>query len=429
MSSLEPIAVEIVLVVLSALPELHVNDSMEEFLALRSTLNCVFHHRLFDVSSLWSRLLITTDTPLSELAAWLRAAKHWPLTVLIRVPSRRTADDVSVEHFRELLRIFVPHFSRCVDLRLEFDDIALLEVALADIAFADPATLRVMTVLIASHDFRHFVPTSLGSFQFWRRQPPFGVPFIPFSRLTIRLADVRQPSFSHLTSGFDNSLVELPSTFTIDWPDVVRLLAHSTELRLLVIDAVPFNYIPGSIVAAPPVLLHTLDLTFRGVSSMADMLVHVPLPVIHTLRVLLTVDADLACLARCSVILATISKLVLSGHHPVSRFGHDNSHNLFRLLSNLRDLDLDGAHVDFFSSFRRASLRRCEVGVPNFNACPLLGVLSVRGVTLNALCRLLLDREQSTYADIATINVRFDGPQSPYILAWFQSRGVTLLFA
>jgi hypothetical protein len=73
---------------------------------------------------------------------------------------------MSVEHFRDLLRIVVPHFSRYVDLPLEFNDITLLEVTLEDIAFADPATLRVMTVVIISHDFRHFVPTSLGSFRF-----------------------------------------------------------------------------------------------------------------------------------------------------------------------------------------------------------------------------------------------------------------------
>jgi hypothetical protein len=249
---------------------------------------------------------------------------------------------------------------------------------------------------------------------------------MPFSRLYILHADVERPIFTHLSSIDTTSVVRLPYDHRIVWTDFVRIIASSSLLRVLIIDALHFDFIPASVVASPPILVHTLDLTFRGVHSMADMLGHVPFPVLHTLRLRFSVDDDLACAARCASILISVTDLVISGHHPSSRLSYDHAYNLFRFLFNVELLDMRRADPGFWTSFCHASTRISNPTDPNFNACPMLRHLYLADVGLPALQSLVMDREIGDYAELETIIVEDSDPVDHHLSAWFQARSIVL---
>jgi hypothetical protein len=262
---------------------------------------------------------------------------------------------------------------------LEVGNAFLLEVVLHKLGLGTPAQLARFTVILSNLHFHSFYPACL-FFHF--ADPPYGLPFMPFSRLYILHAAVERPTFTHLSSIDMTTVVRLPYDHRIVWTDFVQLLDFSGLLCVLIIDALHFDIIPASIVASPLILVHTLDLTFHAIHSMADVLAHVIFPVLHTLCLRFCVDDDLACAFRCASILISVTELVIFGHHPSPCLSADHTYDLFRFLYNVQLLDMRLADPGFWTSFRHASAHTVNPNDPNFNACPMLRHLYLSDVDL-----------------------------------------------
>jgi hypothetical protein len=122
---------------------------------------------------------------------------------------------------------------------------------------------------------------------------------MPFSHLYILHADVEHLTLTHLSSIDTMSVVRLPYIASSGQTLFKSSLLQAYFEFLLLTRSLSTSS-PASVVASPPILVHTLDLTFRGVHSMANMLGNVPFPVLHTLCLQFSVDDDLTLGVRLS---------------------------------------------------------------------------------------------------------------------------------
>ncbi|KAJ7291694.1 hypothetical protein C8J57DRAFT_1492152 [Mycena rebaudengoi] len=166
-----------------------------------------------------------------------------------------------------------PCFAIAALFSLEVGNAFLLEVALRELGLGTPAQLGRFTVIISSPHFQSFYLACLSSFRFADSDPPYGLPFMPISQLYILHAAVEHPTFTHLSSIDATTVVRLPYNHCMVWTDLVRLLDFSGLLRVLIIDALHFDFIPASILS---ILLFAASTPWRTCLVMSSFLSFIP---------------------------------------------------------------------------------------------------------------------------------------------------------
>ncbi|KAJ7285040.1 hypothetical protein C8J57DRAFT_1497904 [Mycena rebaudengoi] len=422
---------EILVHALSFVDEYDPPLSVEESVRFRGVLRLSFPpHLVNSVPCLWARMLVTPTTQLSQILIWLEYARSFPLDVHVRAPSARlyySSDHdgfTLFRHFRHLLRLLSTRFSTCRILVLEVGNIGLVKISMEELAVANPAILSRLSVVMENEypSFSMFQPSCLASFVFPHR-PPFGQPFLPVSHLSIVCTRVQHPVFTHIACDSPVSVVQLPRHYSLTWRDLIHLLSTSLHLHELVLDAVQFSRShAGTMIASPPLNIRVLDITFRGLRLMAEVLTHIPFPYLSTLKVHFQDENDVECLATCSGILNTITELILFGQHPVEARVFD----IFRFCMALETLDMRQAEEEFFVSFFRASGRMPVPGFENYNACPFLQHLLVSGVSLIDVHKLLEMRDRMGFADLLSVTALQAGEVDLASVLWFQARSIDL---
>ncbi|KAJ7271557.1 hypothetical protein C8J57DRAFT_1226142 [Mycena rebaudengoi] len=417
---------EIIAHTLSFVDEYDLPLSIEESVRFRGLLRLALPSHVDSVPCLWARMLITPTTQISQLLNWLDLSRSYALDVHIRAPSARLYypsdhDGFTLfRHFRHLIQLLSTRFSTCTKLVLEINNIGLVRIAMEELKVANPAILTAMSVVMENeyHSFANFQPSCLANFVF-PIAPAFGQPFLPISRLSIVGAGVHHPVFTHTASSTSMSIVQLPHQYSLAWLDLIHLLTSSISLHHLILDAVRFlPSHPGTMIASPPVHICVLEVTFRGLQLMADILAHIPFPYLTTLKVHFYNESDTQCLASCSSILNTVEELILVGDHPVKARVLD----VFRFCMRVEILDMRQAEEEFFESFWRASDRLPIPGFDNYNACPLLHHLIFSRVSLYDIQGLLETRVRMGYANVLVVTALEARDVDAAIILWFQTQ-------
>ncbi|KAJ7231243.1 hypothetical protein C8J57DRAFT_1533871 [Mycena rebaudengoi] len=289
----------------------------------------------------------TPTTQISQLLIWLDLSRSYALNVHILALSVRLYypsdhDGFTLfQHFRHLIQLLSTRFSTCTKLVLEIDNIGLVRIAMEELKVANPAILTAMSVVMENeyHSFANFQPSCLANFVF-PIAPAFGQPFLPISCLSIVGAGVCHPAFTHTASSTSMSIVQLPHQYSLAWLALIHLLSSSISLHHLILDAIQFlPSHPGTMIASPPMHICTLEVTFRGLQLMADVLAHIPFPYLTTLKVHFYNESNTQCLASCSSILNTVEELILAGKNPVEARVPD----VFRFCIWVETLDMHAA--------------------------------------------------------------------------------------
>ncbi|KAJ7261637.1 hypothetical protein C8J57DRAFT_1514157 [Mycena rebaudengoi] len=389
--------VEVLAHVLSFIDEYDPPYSTQDYISFRGTLRLVFRHLVASVPCLWAHILLTPTLHFEFATLCFHLARNYPTRIHVRAApnsafhSFRHNGLTVYQHYRRLLHLAASAMSTCAEITVETHGPRYLDITMEALTSGVPSILSRISVVLRQDppDFRLFHPPCLTAFAF--PQPPsFGQPFRPLVDLSITVAQVLLPVFTHVSSLHPFSLVQLPPGFRLQWQDLLRLLTQSTHIHTLLLNSVHIcNRDPSSMIGAPPIPVERLDIAFGGLRSMAEVVAHIPFPRLTTLRVRFVELDDIHCLAVCAGMLANITELVLLGIYPRDLRVFD----IFRFCFNLQVLDVAGAETQFFSSFYRASTRMPPPGQVNYNACPFLRHLTVSNTRLWTLREMLESRE------------------------------------
>ncbi|KAJ7629625.1 hypothetical protein B0H17DRAFT_1150495 [Mycena rosella] len=148
---------------------------------------------------------------------------------------------------------------------------------------------------------------------------------------------------------------------------------------------------------ANAVALEILHLCFEGSRTMAYFGARLVLPRLKTVQITFSDRDDLECVSLYPHILNAAPHVVLA------------------------------AAEEFFEAFHTASGLPCPGSTVNWNACPVLEHLVLRGVHVVAMRTTLLVREALRYPQVATVLLEdANSIVDPAVTAWFSTRSISL---
>ncbi|KAJ7677843.1 hypothetical protein DFH06DRAFT_1316638 [Mycena polygramma] len=389
-------------------------------------------YKICDIPAFWTRLIISPRPQLDTVRAWLEMTDKepfLPLTLSFRATRGASVSPYFpnnnlgywVDTAAELL---ASQLDRCVSLSITADSVGLLNEILFFIEDTRPVLLKSMDVVFGIPNYSHLRPPALQDFSFIEL-PPLGLPFRPPTSISWMSAEASNPGVTlYAESETASCSIVNPSAQHIDWFDVISVLTSSPVIDTLILDGLMFDHRPGTLTCSPPLhSLVSLDVTFRGSDSMAQLVTRLNAPSLRVLTVNVTSTHDVQCLCSCPALLATVEELVLIGTcAPGNEF-----YAIYSLLHRAIRINLNLASNLFYSALVVASRRPRPRAGPNWNACPSLKHLRLHHVSLRSIQELLLMRLSKGYDMVESVYVRDpEGGEDATISAWFHAHDVTL---
>ncbi|KAJ7611884.1 hypothetical protein DFH06DRAFT_1345275 [Mycena polygramma] len=388
-------------------------------------------YRVRRTPAFWSKLLISPRPRLSLVHQWLELSSDSkpliPLTISFsatRASSRSSSNEDLEFWVQDAAAILASQIDRCVSLTITTDSPELLTETLLFLDGSHAVILQSMVVKFGLHNYSYMRPHALHDFHF-RELPPLGSPFRPFESLAWTVGPIHNPTVTYTTSERASCTLVHPAALLITWAEVVAVLASSLRLSTLLLDGLFLDYEPGTLTCTPPLsALRVLDVAFRGMDSMAQLVTRLNAPALRTLRISVTATADIQCLCACAALLSNIDELVLIGSCPSAM----EAYSIYSLMHRATRLDLRMTTSLFYSAFAAAcGLPPSEPGV-NWNACPNLKQLLVHQIPLTELRSMLQLRIARGYPMLEYVCASEPaGGAVSEVVDWFSQMGVELV--
>ncbi|KAJ7927371.1 hypothetical protein B0H13DRAFT_1861368 [Mycena leptocephala] len=399
-------------------------DDFVEFLRVRGALLLATRwvaYRVRKIPFFWTRLVVSPSARLSTLRKWIFLSARLPLHIQFRVVQPIPPPSFSPNnHLDAWLEAAV------LQLCMQMDRYSsgLVEDVLFYLESTKLLLLRSLDITFRLDSFRHLRPFAMEQFAF-RELPALGVPFRPFTSLIWVVGDVASPTATYFTADVATCSIVQPASWLISWSDAMAVITCSLLVSSLVLDGLSLDYRPGSITcSAPLVCVVDLAVTFHDSDSMAELVSHLNLPCLKTLRVNITATRDVQRLCTCSALLASIDELILSGSCPSG----NEFYAIYSLMRVATCLDICKVSKVFYSAFDVASRRPQPPVGTNWNACPRLERLLVHDVSLSDLRALMLSRRDRGYQQLQYVMVcQPTGGWDATVDAWFQAEGSVVI--
>ncbi|KAJ6449309.1 hypothetical protein C8R47DRAFT_1084765 [Mycena vitilis] len=377
------------------------------------------------IPQFWSRVVITPRAEISVVQRWFYLTSPRPVAVYLRATRSYLPSDY--RHLdlwtSDIPQYVAPELYRCSSLQITADFPHLVDDFLFFFEGARPELLQKIVVAFDFDLYTDFRPFSMQHFSF-AHNAPLGIPFPPITSLTWSSDAVHRPSATFTTSAGSTCQVVHPHARPPTWPEAMAVMLSSLQVSELAIDAVCLDQVPVLVTCSPPLhALRTMSITFRGSESTAFFVSRLNIPALRRLSAVITTFRDVQCLCACSTILGRISEFVLVG----SCASGPELYAIYSLLHRVAILDLRDVSNLFFSAFVVASRRPQPSSGTNWNACPFLGRLLVRSISLDVLRDLLFARQASGYPQLSEVVVGAPaGGRNHAVETWFAATGIIL---
>ncbi|KAJ6457539.1 hypothetical protein C8R47DRAFT_1227353 [Mycena vitilis] len=401
---------------------------VSDYLSTRSNLRACSHEVKEAVDGhppFWNRFVYSPRTPDALLGLIRARASTMLLDLTLRISAESGLihlsqfgweNDVELFMVRATSRLYL-FFPDCRELTVEGYDSEIVDVMLQFVSSVRTNSLRTFEVVYPDPTLTDVVPSCISDFVFDTRLRPS---FPPFTTFTIAPISLPITLASHMSSDICSAAVRQPVDTPLQWCRFSALLGASFSLDTLVVDGINFADVPACLVAAAPMPnLKTLDVRFRGRTSVGNALQHLNLPCFQTLIFRCDSIADLNGFLSSLPIFATRARhfhLVTGKRcHVSSRFK-----NLYAMLLRVELLDLSEASPQAFKAFMAASLPTHPHASSKWSGCPALTELRVTSVPLATLVQLVFNRRSVGCEDLKYLTA-YMAPSlaDPFSLRWF----------
>ncbi|KAJ7183728.1 hypothetical protein C8R46DRAFT_1209877 [Mycena filopes] len=373
-----------------------------DFIAVRNALlvtSSWINYLVMTTPAFWSRIIAAPGIPLTFVETCLRRSELERLYLCLYATqlggaSPTTFLDQRCSHrayVSDAVHLFGVDVDRCAVLLVDADTKDLLEEVLDGLQWSEADCLSGILVRYSEPSYLQFRAGFLDDFRF-ASPASIGQVFPPITSLEWFAADVSNPLVTFSTTFKASAqLVHPPQRFLL-WAEVLWIVLSSSYISSLTLDGLRLAppHASAPFTTTPPMgSLRRLDVNFRGMQCMAALLCHLNAPGLRVLTLRAASFRDFSCLESCTTILAAIVELVVHSSAPAGY----NFCPLFALLHRLQRLDIRGSSPALFHGLVRASSRPGLVfGSINWNACPFLSTLLVRGVSFAEVRALLETR-------------------------------------